>query len=81
MKKYSSLLHFKYHRIIEYLKFYPRYVRCKLFHEQEFPRWESWKGAMVCTCGVAIDLGYSHGMHCEECWNRMTRKTVEVDGS
>lgn len=70
----STWLHFKIHRLIEYIKFYFHYCNCKLFHEQEEPKWESWRGAMLCTCGVAIDLGYSYGQHCEPCWNRIVEK-------
>jgi len=66
----NSWLHFKIHRFIEYLKFYPNYIYHKLFHEQS-THWESWKGALLCDCGYAIDLGYSYGQHCESCWNRM----------
>lgn len=72
----SSRLHFKIHRLIEYVKFYPQYIRCKLFHEQSFPSWESWKGAILCTCGLGIDLGYSYAQHCEGCYN-LARKDME----
>jgi len=68
----SSWLHFKIHRLIEYVKFYPQYIRCKLFHEQESPKWESCKGAILCTCGIGIDLGISYGQHYEKCYNRIT---------
>lgn len=63
----SSLLHFKTHRLIEYLKFYPHYIFCKLFHEQDSPV-VSWRGALICNCGYVYDLGYSYGQHCEGCY-------------
>ena len=66
----SNLIHFKLHRIIEYLNFYPHFIYCKIFHNQS-TAWVSWKGALLCDCGIAIDLGYSYGMHCEKCYNRM----------
>ena len=64
----SSLLHFKIHRLIQYVKFYPQYIRCRIFHQQE-DTWQSWRGALLCTCGVGINLGLSYAMHCEGCYN------------
>jgi len=68
----SAFLHFKYHRLIEYLSFYPHYVYHKIFHEQS-TYWESWKGALLCDCGFAVDLGYSYGQHCEKCYEFVSR--------
>ncbi len=75
----SSVLHFKFYRLIKYISFYPHYIFCKLFHKQE-SMWQSWKGAMVCDCGYIEDLGMCYGMHCEECYNRVnyeTQKRIE----
>lgn len=70
----SSKLHFKFYRILKYVEFYPHYIYCKLFHEQE-SMWQSWKGAMVCDCGYVEDLGMCYGMHCEACYNRVDYET------
>ena len=63
--KQSSLVHFKIHRLKDYVGFYIHYVFCKIFHEQE-SEWQSWKGALVCNYGYTCDLGYSYGTHCEQ---------------
>lgn len=72
----SSLLHFKFHRLTESLSFYCHYIFCSLFHEQDSP-WKSWKGAIICNCGYAYDLGYGYGQHCEACYNRVHLKFLK----
>lgn len=76
--KVSELIHFKLYRVIEYLTFYPNYIYHKLFHSQS-TAWESWKGALVCDCGYAVDLGYSYGQHCETCYNLITFRLIGDD--
>ena len=76
----SSYLHFKFYRLVEYTSFFGHYIYCKLFHAQS-SAWESWKGAIVCDCSYATDLGYSYGQHCEACYNRVTERFQQKQDS
>lgn len=76
----SSWLHFKYHRIIEWLSFLIHLPYHLLFHSFDPYSDKGYqgytiRGFIICDCDYVIDLGMSYGMHCEECYNRVTEKT------
>lgn len=72
----ASWLHFKTHRVLEYLKFWVRLPYHIIFHSFDpyADGYEGYsvKGFIICGCGYVEDLGITYGMHCEGCYNRLT---------
>ena len=69
-------LHFKLHRIKEYLIFWTRLPYHVLFHKFEPYGDDGYqgynvKGFIICNCGFVEDLGVTYGMHCEKCYKQI----------
>lgn len=74
----SSLLHFKFHRLWEYLSFWVRLPYHASIHHQEYGYNI---GFIICDCGYVVDLGVSYGQHCEGCYTRLYEKHMGDDVS
>jgi len=75
-QRFRRDIHFRIHRIIQYLDFYIHYPYHRILHcfnpFGDDPTFGTVRGSIVCECGYVNDLGYSYGMHCEECYNHVT---------
>jgi len=76
VKDCSSWLHFKWYNFYNWLSFIVQLPYHLIFHEQEYG-WTA-KGYIICSCDYVVDTGVTYGMHCDKCWNRLTRKTGEI---
>ena len=75
----SNAFHFKFHRFLTWVKFLIRLPYHVIFHGFDDNaggyRGYTIKGFIICDCGFVEDLGYSYGMHCEGCYNRITSRS------